>query len=97
METINAGYKFLDANGGGKFYNIFQFKSFASIEPELREWASESSGNHYTHSDALLIKSLPQKIIADFYMKVDKPNKPTKIFYSLEKAVKWTLERVKQA
>ncbi len=96
METVNSGYKFLEANGGGKFYNIFQFKSYSSIEPELRKWAAESSGNHYTHSDAIVIESFPQKIIVDFYLKINKPNKPTKMFYSLEKAVKWTLNRMKE-
>lgn len=94
MRMVQEGYNFLEKNGGGRFYNIFQFNSFANIKPELREWAADSSGNNNTYSDALLIKSLPQKIIADFYLKINKPEKPTKIFYSLDKALEWTFEQI---
>ncbi len=94
MELINVGYDFLNKNGGGRFYNVFQFSSFSDIKPEIREWAAESSGNNYTFSDAIVIDSLPQKIMADFYMKVNRPNKPTRIFYNLDKAAEWTLEQI---
>ena len=96
ISVIDNGYRFLEENGGGKFYNIFQFGSFSDIEPDLREWAADEDGNLYTHSDALVIESLSQKIIADFYLRFNKPFKPTKIFYSTEKAVKWTLEQIEK-
>ena len=95
MELIEVGYQFLNKNGGGKFFNIFQFSSFSDIRPEIREWAAESSGTKYTVSDAIVIDSLPQKIMADFYLKVNRPKKPTRVFYSLEKAAEWTLEQVR--
>lgn len=88
---VDSGYAFLDENGGGKFYNIYQFHSFADVEPEIREWAADSEGNHYTHSDAIVIGSLSQKIITDFYLRYNKPIKPTRIFYSLPKAIEWTI------
>ena len=91
---IDAGYAFLDENGGGQFYNIYQFNSFADVEPEIREWAADSSGNNYTHSDAIVIGSLSQKIISDFYLKFNKPTKPTKIFYSMDKAIEWSIGQI---
>lgn len=94
--VVDAGYAFLNANGGGQFYNIYEFNSFADVEPEIREWAADSSGNHYTHTDAIVIGSLSQKIITDFYLRFDKPVKPTRIFYSLEKAVEWTLKEIEK-
>ena len=90
MKMVNVGYQFLKENGGGRFFNIFQFSSFSNIKPEMRAWAADESGNSNTCSDAILIKSLPQKIVADFYLKINNPKKPTKIFYSLEKALAWT-------
>lgn len=93
-EIIQAGYNFLDENGGGQFHNIYQFSSFADVEPEIREWAADPDGNNYTVSDAIVIDSLSQKIITDFYMKFNRPVKPTKIFYSLEKAIEWTIEQI---
>jgi hypothetical protein len=95
-KTIEAGYEFLDENGGGKFYNVYQFGSFSDIEPEVREWAADHDGNHYTYSDAIVIESLSQKIITDFYLKFNRPKMPTKIFYSLEKAIDWTNTQMKE-
>ena len=94
MEIVEVGYRFLNENGGGKFYNIFQFDSFSDIKPEMREWSADSDGNKNTYTDAIVIESLSQKIIADFYIKFNKPTLPTKIFYSLEKAANWTLKQI---
>ncbi len=94
-EIVDAGYKFLDDNGGGKFYNIFHFRSFSDLEPELRKWAADPDGNKYTHTDAVVLGNIGQKIITDFYIKFDKPVVPTKIFFSVEKAVEWTEKQMK--
>lgn len=91
MDVINAGYDFLDENGGGIYYNVYHFDSFSDVDPETREWAADTSGNKYTHTDAIVIGSLSQKLITDFYLRFNKPAKPTRIFYSLENAVAWTL------
>jgi hypothetical protein len=92
IEVINFGSAFLDENGGGEYYNVYHFDSFSDVDPETREWAADTSGNKYTISDAIVIGSLSQKIITDFYLRINKPAKPTRIFYSLEKAIAWTLE-----
>jgi len=90
MDIIEKGYKIINENGGGLYYNIYQFHSFSDVDPEVREWASDPDGGKHTISDAIVIGSLGQKIITDFYLKFDSPFKPTKIFFSLEKAIKWT-------
>lgn len=94
QKTVEKGYEFLDNNGGGKFYNIYQFQSFADVDNETRKWAADPSGNHYTHTDAIVIGNLGQKIITDFYLRFDKPVVPTKIFFSLDKAVEWTKKQI---
>ena len=91
-EIIDIGYDFLNKNGGGRFYNVYEFDSFADVEPDVREWAADSSGNLYTYCDAIVIRNLAQKIIADFYIKFNKPKMPTKIFYSVNKAHEWIKE-----
>ena len=91
-EITEIGYSFLNENGGGKFYNIFEFYSFADVDPEVREWAADTSGNHYTICDAIVIRNLAQKIMTDFYLKINKPKMPTKIFYSSQKAFDWINE-----
>ncbi len=90
--VIECGYRFLDLHGAGRFYNLYEFDSFADVEPEVREWAADTSGNNYTYCDAIVIRNLAQKIMADFYIKVNKPKMPTKIFYSKDKAIEWILK-----
>jgi len=92
MDVIQIGYDFLDKHGGGQFYNVYHFGSFADVEGDVREWAANPEGNDYTYCDALVIDSLGQKIITDFYIRFNKPIKPTKVFFSLEKAVDWVFE-----
>ncbi|MBL4863216.1 MAG: hypothetical protein JKY09_09410 [Crocinitomicaceae bacterium] len=96
-KIIEAGYQFLDENGGGKFYNIYHFDAFTDVDKETREWAADPAGNKYTHSDAIVIQNLGQKIIADFYLKINRPPRPTKIFYSLAKAMAWTESQMKKS
>ena len=92
IENIETGYRILDENGGGKYYNIYQFNYLSDVEPEVREWAASQIGNHYTFCDAIVIKNWGQKIMTDFYLKFNKPKMPTKIFYSVEKAYDWIKE-----
>lgn len=94
MEVVQEGYAFLDSNGGGLFYNIYEFHSFADVDPEVREWAASPTNNSYTISDAIVINSLSQKILADFYISFNKPVKPTRVFKSIEKAFEWVGEMI---
>lgn len=90
MSIVSHGYAFLDEHGGGRFKNIYHFDYFSDADPEIRDWASDENGNLYTICDAIVIESFAQKILTDFYVRVNRPIKPTKIFYSLEKAIGWT-------
>lgn len=95
MEMVKDGYAFLDLNGKGRFYNIYEFKSFSDIEPEVRNWSASNEDNGYTFLDAIVINNFAQKIIADFYLKVNKPKQTTKIFNSIDKAVDWVVSQMK--
>ena len=95
QKIVAEGYRFLDANGGGKFYNIYHFRSFSDVDTETRKWAADPSGNKYTHTDAIVIGNIGQKIITDFYIRFDKPIVPTKIFFTLDKAIEWTEAQIK--
>ncbi len=97
IELMEEGYRFLRDNGGGKFYNIFEFERFSDVEPEVRAWAARNSGNKFTLADAIVINSLPHKILADFYMRFNRPAKPTRIFSDFDKAVLWIETLIREA
>ena len=94
MDIVEKGYNIINNNGGGLYNNIYQFHSFSDFDPEVREWASDPNGSNHTISDAIVIGNLGQKIITDFYLKFDSPIKPTKIFFSLDKAIAWTKKQL---
>jgi hypothetical protein len=97
MEMTVLGYEFLNKHGGGRFYNLYEFETFAEMDPEVRTWAADTSGNNYTYVDAVVISNFAQKIIANFYIKFNKPKMPTKVFTSTEKALEWILSVKKDA
>ena len=62
------------------------------VPKEARE---ELANNSYIKSirvaDAIVVKSVPNRLLVNFYIKYCKPKEPTKIFNSMEKAKEWLL------
>ena len=56
---------------------------------EVRQFVAQEDANPYSAADAFIVTSLPQKLIANFYLKFNKPARPTKLFSKKEDAVKW--------
>lgn len=56
-----------------------------------REFSSSAEGQQFTLGDALVIHSLPHKLLANFYLKFDKPPKPSKAFDNEADATAWLL------
>ncbi|MBA2610589.1 MAG: hypothetical protein H0U95_01370 [Bacteroidetes bacterium] len=64
-------------------------EEFAQFERSATDFSASDEGLRYTIADALVVKSLSHKILANFYLKFNKPAKPTKIFTNEVDAVKW--------
>lgn len=86
-------YQFNFENGNKSYLNLYEFEPNVDFAIEVRDWASDPNGGKNTIADALLIFSLPHKILANFYMNFNKPMKPTKIFNSRDKAIAWLLKQ----
>jgi hypothetical protein len=56
---------------------------------EAVEFSVSDEGLRYNIGDALVVKSLTQRITANIYLKLNKPKKPSKIFNTEKEAVKW--------
>lgn len=56
-----------------------------------RDFGSSEKGLKYSKAEAYVIHSLAQKIVANFYMKFNKPSIPTQFFQTKEEAVNWLL------
>ncbi len=76
--------------GLGKVYpNLFTLEKFAIPSNEVRLFMTSPKRIAVTSADAFIVSSLPQKILANFYLKINKPPIPSKMFYEVEAAIKW--------
>jgi hypothetical protein len=68
---------------------LHTFSSFALPSAPIREcWASEVSCP-YVIADAFIESSLALKLIGRFYLSINKPERPSKIFNDQEEAIVW--------
>ncbi|MCD6017421.1 MAG: hypothetical protein K0S53_542 [Bacteroidetes bacterium] len=59
--------------------------------PESRDFSASEEGQKYTMGDALVVSNLGQRILMQFYLKFNKPPKPSKAFDTEAHAVEWLL------
>ena len=50
---------------------------------------SQNEYNPYSKADAFVLNSIAQKILANFYTKINKPERPTKFFNNADEALIW--------
>jgi ribosome-interacting GTPase 1 len=74
---------------------IFQAGYNSSVTPEVRKFASHPNANFLSRGDAIVVQSLAQRLMANFYIKFNRPSRPTKIFDNLDEAIAW-LHKVKE-
>jgi hypothetical protein len=76
--------------GGGKKYPLLlEGGKLTNVNLEARKFVAEKDSNPYSSAEAIIVKSLPQRLIGNFYMKFNKPGRPTKLFPNEAEAVIW--------
>ena len=61
------------------------------FEPESRAFSASEEGLKYTMADAMVFNSMAHRLMANFYLKFNKPSRPSKAFTSIESAREWLL------
>jgi hypothetical protein len=72
-----------------KYPVLIEAGEFSSVDKEVRIFSASEEGNVFTLADAIVYASFAQKLIADFYVKHNKPIVPTKVFSDRATALKW--------
>ncbi len=76
--------------GGGKKYPVLiDAGEFCSVDKEVRILSASAESNIYTIADAIAYTNFAQKLLADFYVKYDKPKIPTMVFPDKAQAIIW--------
>jgi hypothetical protein len=74
---------------GKLMHFIFMAAENVSITKEARDNAVKVEDQSMLGASAVVVDSLPYKLIANFYLKFNKPKRPYKVFSNEEEAVKW--------
>jgi len=84
---------YLKLGKGKKIPHLIVFGEFAMADRSVLEYMAEEA-NAYGKADAVVITSMAHKILANFYLKFQKPSVPTKFFKAEDEAVEWLQEYV---
>lgn len=68
---------------------LITFDEFAIPPVETRVFWAKKESCPYALADAYLALTFGHKFIGNFYLRVNKPGRPTRIFSNMEDAVEW--------
>jgi hypothetical protein len=74
---------------GKKILVFNNMPEFTTASKETREFVAKGEHKDFIAAEAFVIQSLAQKILGNFYLKINKPVVPAKIFTNKENAVQW--------
>lgn len=67
-------------------------RELATSNVELLHQLSLPGSNPYAIAEAYVLVSLNQRLLANFYLRINKPSRPTKFFENEEDALTWLLQ-----
>jgi hypothetical protein len=76
---------------GEKYYALIDTSNNVDTTVDARNYYSTSELSKYRYADAFVIRSLPIKIVFNFYLRINKPPVLTKMFNDRESAMEWLL------
>lgn len=79
----------LELSKGLQYVVLVLVGQFAVISKEAREVTATKEFGETRKAMAFVISSLPQRIVGNFFIKMNNPPTPTKIFNSKEEALNW--------
>jgi len=68
---------------------IIAVDNFSLPSKETREFLAPKEASPFASAEAYVIKSTAQKLVGNFYLNVNKPERPTKMFTDVYKAMDW--------
>lgn len=78
-----------DITDGKLMRFLFLAAENVTINKEARDNAVTMEDKAMTGASAVVVNSLPYKLIANFYLQFNKPKRPYKVFSNEEDAITW--------
>lgn len=73
----------------GKYKVLTVPEEHATIESDVRNYLVTPERKERVIADAIVITNLPHRLLADFYLKVQRPDIPTQFFKTYDEALAW--------
>jgi hypothetical protein len=78
-----------ELSGGKEVFVMILAEDAAQFDKSAREFSASAAGTIFTKADALVVRNLAHRILANFYISFNKPLKPSRVFNSEEEAIAW--------
>jgi len=75
--------------GGDRLPVLVLCGEYTTSDVSFLKHLSKNGNDPYSSADAFVIQSIAQKLVANFYIKIVRPERPTKFFTSKDDALKW--------
>ncbi len=89
LESPRARRKAEEKLGGKKFPVLVVCPATANTNIHLMRHLKENKNNPFSVADAFVIAATSQAILGNFYLKINKPERPTKFFNREVDALEW--------
>lgn len=74
---------------GNPYPILYTATKFVLPSKEVREYVASEGRSELVLADAFVINSLPQRLVAQLYRKINRPVRPTRVFESKNDAISW--------
>lgn len=81
---------------GKKYYAVIDTSNNIDSSKDARDYYANNELNKYRYADAFIVSSLPLRMVINFFIRVNKPSIPTKMFTTKESAFLWINELKKK-
>lgn len=62
---------------------------YTTVDKDTREHVAKGNGARFSIAEAFILRSLAHKLVGNFYLSVEKPQKPTRFFNDIPSAETW--------
>lgn len=81
----------MKALGGEKLPVLVICGEFATTNNDVLKFLSKNENFPYSKAGAYVVQSIAQRIMANFYLKINEPERPTKFFNNKDEALDWLM------
>ena len=91
IDELKNIFNIIDGESGEdkKFRLLVTADDNASLSPEAREYASSAESSNVIVADAVVVQNYSHEMTANFFIRFNKPNRPTQLFKNREEAYAW--------